>query len=269
MLIEAQGVSKSFYQEGKGLFRTKTQVLHEVSLGVDAGECVGLIGESGSGKSTLGRTFLGVEKPDQGKVLFEGVDMYEASVKERFLCRRRLSAVFQDYTSSVNPHFSVADILKEPLRIQGRLQTEKEDCERMVFLLEKVGLNGDYLNRYSRQLSGGQLQRVCIARALMAQPEFLLLDEPVSSLDVSVQVQVLDLLALLQEEMKLSYLFISHDLAAVAYFCQRAAFFYQGRIVEEVASMERLGLVRDEYARKLLHSVLDINTEGVSCYAVS
>lgn len=261
MLLKVHEVDKSFRQGG---FFTagKKPILKGVSLEICGGECLGLIGESGSGKSTLGRMLIGIEQPDRGEVLFEGKNIYRsAGWGKQPDWRRKISAVFQDYTSSVNPRFSVSKIITEPLHTHC-LATGPEAVARAVYLLEKVGLSGDYLKRYPHQLSGGQLQRVCIARALATNPAFILLDEPVSSLDVSVQVQVMDLLDSLKAEFRLSYLFISHDLAAVAYLCDRALFFAEGRIVEEVARMEELGQVKEAYSRKLLHSVMDFSEQA-------
>jgi nickel transport system ATP-binding protein len=260
VLLAVNEVHKSFRQSGGGIFSTvRKTVLNGVSLQLAQGECLGLVGESGSGKSTLGRLLIGIEPPDRGEVLFEGKNMYHSrGLWHATGWRRKISAVFQDYTSSVNPRFRVGKIIAEPLRTHG-LAGAAAAVEQAVDLLEKVGLGGEYLNRFPHELSGGQLQRVCIARAVAAHPAFILLDEPVSSLDVSVQVQVMDLLARLKEEMNLSYLFISHDLAAVAYLCDRALFFSEGEVIEEVPRMRDLGRVKAEYSRKLLSSVMDFS----------
>lgn len=262
MLFKLNDVYKSFRQRGGGLFASgRKQVIGGVSLELGQGECLGLIGESGSGKSTLGRMLIGIEPPDKGEVLFEGRSIYSGGDKS---WRRKISVVFQDYTSSVNPRFPVGKIIVEPLRTH-RLASEAEAEERAVDLLERVGLRGEHMRRLPHELSGGQLQRVCIARAVAARPSFILLDEPVSSLDVSVQVQVMDLLARLKEELNLSYLFISHDLAAVAYLCDRAVFFAEGQVVEEVPHMSALGQVQAEYSRKLLRSVMDFTEYLPAC----
>ena len=255
MLLSVNEVYKDFSQGG-GLFSSaRKSVLKRVSLSLSHGECLGLIGESGSGKSTLGRIVIGIEPPDRGEVMFEGRNIYKSGGSD---WRRKISAVFQDYTSSVNPRFQVEKIIAEPMYIHS-IAHSIEAMDKITYLLEKVGLSGDYLKRYPHELSGGQLQRVCIARAIATHPAFILLDEPVSSLDVSIQVQVMDLLASLKEEFNLSYLFISHDLAAVTYLCDRALFFAEGEIVEEVGRMTELGQVKAAYSRKLLHSVLDFS----------
>lgn len=247
MLLTVDQVYKSFQQK---------TIINGVSLQLACGECLGIIGESGSGKSTLGKMMLGIEPPSAGQILFEEADIYQSGLaKKSSNWRRKISAVFQDYTSSVNPRFRVKDIIAEPMENSSKAEIK----ERVVSLLEKVGLCGDHIMRYPHELSGGQLQRVCIARAISMNPAFILLDEPVSSLDVSVQVQVMDLLLSLKEEYNLSYVFISHDLAAVAYFCDRALFFAEGKIVEEVPHMMELGNIQNAYSRKLLHSVMDFS----------
>lgn len=254
MIISANNVSKSYQRPDCLFLKKRIEVLHNVTINVAKGECVGLIGESGSGKSTLGRVMLGIEKPEQGSVCFKDMDIY---AKQTSFDKRKwqscISTVFQDYTSSVNSMYTVRDILMEPMRILGTVDAYSQD--KITDLLEKVGLAAKYLKRYPHELSGGQLQRICIARALTVEPEFVLLDEPVSSLDISIQVQVLDLLAKLQSDLGLSYLFITHDLAAVTYFCHRASFLYKGKIVESTSNIEQLACVKGEYARKLLHSV--------------
>ena len=265
MLLSVNEVYKDFCQGGGFFSSAKKPVIKGVSLSLPRGECLGLVGESGSGKSTLGRMMIGVQPPDRGQVLFDGQNIYNSvGLGKTSAWRQKISAVFQDYTSSVNPCFQVENIIGEPIHTH-HIANVTEKNERIVYLLEKVGLGGDYLKRYPHELSGGQLQRVCIARAISTHPAFILLDEPVSSLDVSVQVQVMDLLLSLKEEFNLSYLFISHDLAAVTYFCDRALFFAEGEIVEEVPRMMELGQIKAAYSRKLLHSVLDFAEELPDC----
>ena len=265
MLLTVHDVHKDFSQGNNFFFSVKKPIIKGVSLQVDSGECLGLVGESGSGKSTLGRMMIGIEPPDRGHVLLDGYNIYKSvGLRNSSEWRQKISAVFQDYTSSVNPRFQVEKIIAEPLQTHS-IANSAELSERIVYLLEKVGLSGDHLKRYPHELSGGQLQRVCIARAISTNPAFILLDEPVSSLDVSVQVQVMDLLLNLKEEFNLSYLFISHDLAAVAYLCDRALFFTEGAIVEEVPRMSALGQIKTTYAQKLLNSMLDFSGTVPSC----
>jgi len=196
---------------------------------------------------------LGLEKQDSGKILFEGSEFRKQWQSE-------MNVVFQDYTSSVNPKFKVYEIINETL-LQSKLSGE-DKRKKIIELLEQVGLNEDFYYRYPHQLSGGQLQRVCIARAIAKMPKFILLDEAISSLDVSTQVQILDLLIELKEKYGLSYLFITHDLTAVTYICDRVLFFKDGQVVETVNNTNKLKYVKDEYSKLLLGSVLDIE---ISC----
>ena len=243
MLLSVNNVTKS-YPIPKGIFsKGKQEVLKGISLEVKEGECLGIIGESGSGKSTLGRLILGLEEQDSGKISFLGSE-------NKKLQQKHSSVVFQDYTSSVNPRFRVIQIISEPL-LQRKMNKSNRK-EEVISLLEKVGLSEEFLFRYPHELSGGQLQRVCIARAIATKPKFLLLDEAVSSLDVSVQVQILDLLLELKKSENLSYLFITHDLLAVTYICDRVIFFKEGKIVEQVDDIHELKNVENEYSKALL-----------------
>ncbi|MEH2920616.1 ABC transporter ATP-binding protein [Samsonia erythrinae] len=254
VLVDVAHVSHGYPSERGGQWQS---VLHDVSFQVRQGECLGIIGESGSGKSTLARILLGLEAPKSGRVTLAGQTV---GAPRRFWSRRRdertrVSAVFQDYTSSANPSMTVLDIVAEPLRVRGVRQRAAIN-RQVVALLEQVGLSNDLCERFPHQLSGGQMQRVCIARAMACQPQFIVLDEAVSALDMSVQVQVLDLLVELRANLGLTYLFISHDLAAIAYLCQRAIFLQSGRVIERVDDMTSLGQVQHPYARRLLASVM-------------
>lgn len=251
MLLEVKNIDFSYFK-GK-LKRRKNNILKNVSLNLDKGECLGLIGESGSGKSTLGRIILGIEKQQKGTVAFN-------DSLDRKLWQKDLNVVFQDYTTSVNPRFKVIDIVKETL-LDEKLNKERLE-KRVINLLEQVGLNKEYLYRYPHELSGGQLQRVCIARAISKKPKFILLDEAISSLDVSVQVQILDLLIELKEKNNLSYLFITHDLSAVTYICDKVIFLKNGEVVEEVENINDLKHVKHEYSKALLGSVSDIDIDS-------
>lgn len=246
MLLEVKSIKKSFPERYNLFRRGKKQVIHGVSFNVKEGECLGIIGESGSGKSTLGRMILGLEKPDEGEIFFKGS-------KDRSQWQKEMSVVFQEYTTSVNPRFKVKEIIIEPL-LRFKLN-KKQTMKRVDELLEQVGLNRDIKERYPHELSGGQLQRVCIARAIATKPKLILLDEAISSLDVSVQVQILDLLKELKEKYQLSYLFITHDLTAVTYICDRVLFFKQGKIIEEVNEIHKLKEVKTLYAKQLLEAV--------------
>ena len=238
--LQGVGLTKVF-----GLGRKKTVAVDNVNFTFHEGEVVSIVGESGSGKSTLGKIILGIETPDAGRIV-PGEAMRQRPRHEA------ISVVFQDYTSSVNPRFTVQQIIAEPL-----FRTAMNDQElalRIRQLLDEVGLSEAMLNRYPHQLSGGQLQRVCIARAIAPNPLFILFDEAVSSLDVSVQVKILDLLLDIKRRRKLSYLFITHDITVAAYVCDRLMFFNEGRVVEELRDLTRLGHVEHEYTRQLLEA---------------
>lgn len=248
MLLEVKNIEFSYGR--RKLKRNNANILKNVSFSLNEGECLGLIGESGSGKSTLGRIILGLEKQQKGTITFNGV-------LNRDIWQKELNVVFQDYTTSVNPRFKVIDIIKETL-LEKKLNREELE-KKVIELLEQVGLNKDYLYRYPHELSGGQLQRVCITRAISQKPKFILLDEAISSLDVSVQVQVLDLLIELKEKYNLSYLFITHDLSAVTYICDKVMFLKNGEIIEKIDDIKDLKYVKNEYSRALLDSVDDID----------
>jgi nickel transport system ATP-binding protein len=226
-------------------------VLRNVSFDMRKGECLGIIGESGSGKSTLSRLILGIEKPASGQALYEGKNVLDPRVR-----RGKISAVFQDYTSSFNPNYTVYEAIIEPLLISGR-NSRKSLTAQAVSLLVQVGLDESYLTKYSHELSGGEAQRVCIARAVSITPELLILDEVVSSIDASIQVQILDLFYKFKEKMHMSYIFITHDIQAAVYLCDRVLFFCDGNIVEE-SLVSELYSVRNEYAKKLLGSVISV-----------
>lgn len=250
MLLNAIGIEKSYPFEGRRLFSRQTRsVIRNVSFTIEEGECVGLIGESGGGKSTLARLICGLEAPDSGQILLD-----ERPVLFSEHRKNRVSAVFQDYASSINPTMTVFHALSEPLLLQERVSREALTL-RVNELLSLVGLSSLLLDRYPHQLSGGQAQRVCIGRAIAANPRLLVLDEAISSLDVSSQVQILDLLAELKARFNLSYLFITHDIQAVAYLCDRALFFREGEIVER-CEVNALASVSHPYAKKLIGSVM-------------
>lgn len=248
MLLEVEEICKGFpVNSGGGLGRGVQQVLQGVSLRLLRGECLGLIGESGSGKSTVGRLLLGLERPDSGCIRF--ADAFAAMPRVR-----RMGVVFQDYTSSINPRMTVEEALYEPMRILGLSSRKRR--EKALELLEEIGLSGDFLPRFPHQLSGGQLQRVCIARAIAPEPAFILFDEAVSSLDVSIQVQILDLLRELKERRRLSYLFITHDITVAAYMCERILVLHRGRIVEQIKTTPQFSRVQSPYARRLLDAAV-------------
>lgn len=257
-MLEVNNVCVSFRSERqeKIFGTTRNQVLFDVSLKVSQGTCLGILGESGSGKSTLGRVICGLLKPDTGEVKIQDVSVY-ASRNGLKNFQKRLSVVFQDYTTSANPRFRVKEIIAEGLAARERNQKIRLDrLEETNRLLELVGLDPSYANRYPHELSGGQLQRVCIARAVACQPEIILFDEAISSLDAHTQVQIMDLLHDLKEKLGLTYIFITHDLTSVTYLCDDVLFLYHGRITEHIP-VSRIAETKDNYARKLLASIIE------------
>lgn len=261
MLLEVKNINISFKKENqKTIFgKERQKVVKNVSLSLKKGECLGIIGESGSGKSTLGKSLIGLLKPDNGNIYIEGIDIYNSTREQRKKIQQMISIVFQDYTSSTNPRFLVKNIIEESLIVLEKKTEKKVDkYNKIKELLETVGLNESLMDRYPHELSGGQLQRVCIARAIATEPQFILLDEAISSLDASTQTQIMDLLKELQNKYNLSYIFITHDLPSVTYMCDRVLFFYEGKIVEEVNNIYKLPEVKNLYAKKLLNSILEI-----------
>jgi ABC-type oligopeptide transport system ATPase subunit len=255
MLVEVGNLVKHFAR-GKGLLRRGTIVraVDDVSFGIGEGETFGLVGESGSGKTTTGRCILRLIEPTSGSVRFRGHDVLAFSRRRMRQARRDMQIVFQDPYSSLNPRMRAWRIVEEPLVIHS-LGNRRARRERVAELFDLVGLDRAHLDRYPHQFSGGQRQRIGLARALALNPSFLVLDEPVSALDVSVQAQVVNLLMDLQERLKLTYLFIAHDLRLVEHICSRVAVMYLGKIVEMAPTAALFSSPHHPYTRALLSAI--------------
>ena len=254
-LVEVSHLVKHFTRD-KGLFRAGTIVkaVDDVSFRLEEGETFGLVGESGSGKTTTGRCMLRLVAATSGEVRFRGEDVLAATRSRLQQMRRDMQIVFQDPYSSLNPRMRARQIVEEPLVIH-HLGDRAARRERVADLFGLVGLNPEHLERYPHEFSGGQRQRIGLARALALNPSFLVLDEPVSALDVSVQAQVINLLMDLQDQLKLTYLFIAHDLRLVEHICSSVAVMYLGRIVEMGPAASLFGAAQHPYTRALLSAV--------------
>jgi len=258
LLLQVEELVKHFPAErglfGLGRARRSVRAVDGVSFSIAPGQTLGLVGESGCGKSTVGRSILRLIEPDAGRVTLDGTYLLTLGAGELRALRRRMQIVFQDPYGSLNPRMRVRHTLAEPLVIH-RLATGADVGRRIVSLLEEVGLDPAFADAYPHELSGGQRQRVGIARALSVEPHFLVLDEPVSALDVSVQAQVLNLLAELQQKRRLTYLFIAHDLAVVKHIADHVAVMYLGKIVERGPASALYADPRHPYTKSLLSAV--------------
>jgi len=258
LLVDVQGLVKHFPGPraflGLGRPQAVVRAVDGVSFAIASGQTLGLVGESGCGKSTVGRAILRLIEPDAGRVTLDGQDVLALGPRELRALRRRMQIVFQDPYGSLNPRMTVRQTLAEPLAIH-RIATRAQAERRILALLEEVGLDPGFAHSYAHELSGGQRQRVGIARALSVEPQFLVLDEPVSALDVSVQAQVLNLLADLQQRRRLTYLFIAHDLAVVKHVADHVAVMYLGKIVEQAPAATLYAAPRHPYTTSLLSAV--------------
>ena len=252
-LVEVKNL-KEYFNITTGLFTSKPlKAVDDVSFAIRKGETLGLVGESGCGKTTVGRTLLHLYKPTAGEIWFDGKQI--VTKRDILEYRKKSAMVFQDPYSSLNPRMTVSDIIAEPLDVHKMYQNKKERQERILELMSKVGLNSEHANRYAHEFSGGQRQRIGIARALSMSPEFLVCDEPVSALDVSIQAQVINMFDELQDQMGLTYLFIAHDLLVVRHISDRIAVMYLGKMVELADAKEIYDHPLHPYTKSLMSAV--------------
>jgi len=257
-IVQVQQLTKYFPVTSGTVFQRQVgnvQAVDGISFDLAQGETLGLVGESGCGKTTAGRTMLALYPATSGKVLIEGKDIHQVKGAELLHIRRKAQMIFQDPYASLNPRWTVNSIVSEPLRVHKILTKEKDRVERVKELLELVGLNARHLNRFPHEFSGGQRQRIGIARALASEPLFIVCDEPISALDVSIQAQVVNLLEELQDHLGLTYLFIAHDLSMVRHICDRVAVMYLGKLAEMGQRDELYETPLHPYTQALLSAV--------------
>jgi oligopeptide transport system ATP-binding protein len=258
VLVSVRGLKKYFpVTEGALIPRVVAQVkaVDGVSFDIRRGETLGLVGESGCGKTTTGRCILQLERATEGEIRFDGEDLTALDRKSLSSVRRRIQVIFQDPYSSLNPRMTVGDIIAEPIRVHRIEPDRRAETKRVRDLLSICGLPADFADRYPHEMSGGQRQRVGIARALSVKPEFIVCDEAISALDVSIQAQIINLLEELREEFNLTYLFIAHDLSVVRHLCHRVAVMYLGKVVELAECDELYGNPLHPYTQALLEAV--------------
>ncbi len=252
-LVEVKNL-KEYFDINMGFFRSKPlKAVDDVSFTINKGETLGLVGESGCGKTTVGRTILHLYKPTAGEVIFDGKPIKTKQDVQEF--RKKATMVFQDPYSSLNPRMTVSDIVGEPLDVHKLCSSKQERQERILELMGHVGLNSEHASRYAHEFSGGQRQRIGIARALAVNPEFIVCDEPVSALDVSIQAQVINMFDDLQDKLGLTYLFIAHDLLVVRHISDRIAVMYLGKMVELAEANEIYNHPLHPYSQSLLSAV--------------
>lgn len=254
-MLELRNVSKTFRKNGVfGRVLSETHAVRDISLSLEPGQTIGVIGESGSGKSTLARIALRMIQPDAGQILYDGQDITGLTGAQLNGFRQAVQPVFQDSAGALDPRLSVLKILSEPL-VLGQKCDKAEFADRVEHVLQSVDLSADLMARRPMELSGGQRQRIGIARALLMEPKTLILDEPVSALDVSVQAQVLNLLMELQETRDLSYLFVGHDLSVAEFFCDDVIVMYLGEVMEFGSAGDVFSAPQSDYAKKLISAV--------------
>ncbi|WP_152445121.1 ABC transporter ATP-binding protein [Bacillus sp. THAF10] len=251
VLLQVKNLQKYFFMAKKKTLKA----VDNISFEIYQGETFGLVGESGCGKSTTGRTIIGLYGKTAGEVIFNGKDVHTLSEKEKFAYHKNMQMIFQDPYASLNPRSTVKEIISEPMEVHGVYANAKERTARVYQLLEDVGLNREHANRYPHEFSGGQRQRIGIARALALDPDFIIADEPISALDVSVQAQVVNLLKRLQKEKGLTYLFIAHDLSMVKHISDRIGVMYLGKMMELTESKSLYRKPLHPYTQALLSAI--------------
>jgi oligopeptide transport system ATP-binding protein len=251
-LLEVKNLKQYFPVGGSVLKPKYVKAVDDVSLFINKGETLGLVGESGCGKTTLGRTILRLYEPTGGKIIYDGKDITNAKMLPY---RRKMQIVFQDPYASLDPRMTVSDIVGEAIDIHKLAQNRKDRQEKIISMLQRVGLNSEHANRYPHEFSGGQRQRIGIARALAVNPEFIVCDEPISALDVSIQAQVVNMFEDLQAELGLTYLFIAHDLSVVKHISRRIGVMYLGKLVELADSNELIFHSAHPYTRSLISAI--------------
>lgn len=252
-LVEVKNL-KQYFDINIGMFRTRPlKAVDGVSFAIAEGETLGLVGESGCGKTTVGRSLLNLYKPTEGEIFFRGKQIQTNAELNAF--RKKATMVFQDPYSSLNPRMTVADIIGEPLDVHKMYKNPKDRMDRILELMDHVGLNNEHASRYAHEFSGGQRQRIGIARALALNPDFIVCDEPVSALDVSIQAQIINMFDELQDKLALTYLFIAHDLLVVRHISNRIAVMYLGKIVELAPAEEIYTDALHPYSRSLISAV--------------
>ena len=261
-LVEVQHLQQYFPAGGRGKNKRFVQAVDDVSFHIFRGETLGLVGESGCGKTTVGRTLLRLYEPTDGTIIYDGNVIFDKNKNKKkkiavdmLPYRKKMQMVFQDPYASLDPRMTIADIVGEPIDIHKLASSKADRRERIISLLERVGLNSEHANRYPHEFSGGQRQRVGIARALAVNPEFIVCDEPVSALDVSIQAQVVNMFEDLQNDLGLTYLFIAHDLSVVRHISNRIGVMYLGKLVELADSYELIAHSVHPYTRSLISAI--------------